>query len=114
MFARLSIPDYVYKSRPVNLAEGQVLEGIVLRLPGRGIHSGTRIFLRTDAGEEVCLPATGRAGWAVLERTLLAEKVAIGDRIAIRFRGWRETADGERRYRDCEVMVLDGSVERAA
>jgi len=111
---RLSIPSYVLNARLVNLAEGEVVEGLVVRLPGRGIHSGTRLFLQTEAGETICLPATARVGWAVLERALLRERVALGDRIAVRFREWRQTADGERRYRDVDLMVLDGSVERAA
>ena len=108
------LPAYVHRARLVELQEGQLVEGIVLRLPGRGIHSGTRLFLETDSGEAICVPATSRAGWAVLERGLLRERVAPGDRVAIRFREWRQTADGERRYRNVELMVLDGSVERAA
>jgi hypothetical protein len=100
-------PQWVHTARLLGLHEGQVVEGIVLRLPGRGIHSGTRLFLRLDRGEIVCLPATSRAGWAVLERGLLRERIVPGDRIAIRFREWRQTSDGERRYRNVDVMVLD-------
>jgi hypothetical protein len=112
---KIAIPDYVFNARLVNLAEGQVIEGVVIRLPGPGIHSGTRLFVRTDSGDVICLPATARAGWAVLERALIREGVAQGDRIAVRFRAWRETKDGERRYRDVDVMILDGTtVERAA
>jgi hypothetical protein len=115
MFHTVPVPDYVHKARVVELYAGQVVEGIVLRLPGRNIHAGTRLFLQTDTGEAICFPATARAGWAVLERALIRERVAPGDRVAIRFREWRQTADGERRYRDVDVMVLDGmTVERAA
>lgn len=109
----VSLPAYVGSARLVDLGESQVIEGIVLRLPGRGIHSGTRLFLDVD-GEPVCMPATARAGWSVLERALLTERVVPGDRVAIRFREWRLTKDGERRYRDIDLMVLTAAVERAA
>jgi hypothetical protein len=112
---KVSTPGYVHTARLVELHEGQVIEGVVLRLPGRAIHSGTRLFLQLDGGEIVCLPATSRAGWAVLERALSGERVVPGDRVAIRFREWRQTADGDRRYRNVELMVLEGgAVERAA
>src|ERR1700735_557967 len=98
-------PSYVHTARLVGLQEGQLVEGIVLRLPGRGIHSGNRLFLETDSGEKVCLPATARAGWAVLERTLARDGVAPGDRIAICFREWCQTSDGERHYRNVSVTI---------
>ena len=114
MSGNTATPPYVYTARVLALQEGGIAEGIVLRLPGRAIHSGSRLFLQTDSGEAICLPATARAGWIVLERALVREGIAPGDRITIRFREWRQTSEGGRRYRDVDVMVLDRQAESAA
>lgn len=101
-----NLPKFVLEARLVAPKEGQVIEGTVLRLPGRGIYSGNRLFLQTSDGEAICVLATGKTGWGAIERSLEAESVKVGDRVAVRFRGWRITKDGERRYRWCDVMIL--------
>jgi hypothetical protein len=110
----VATPQYVRAARWLDLAEGQNIEGVVVQLPAHGTPYGTRMFLRTDAGEVVSIAATAKRGWSVLERALRSEQVRVGDRVAVEFRGWRVTADQERRYRDVRVIVLNGPVERAA
>lgn len=107
-------PAFVYGARLVVLHEGDAAEGVVLRLPGKKIHSGNRIFLLADGSEVICLPATARAGWAVLESELTKKDIAVGDRIAVRFSEWRVTKDRERRYRDVELTIIGRAGERAA
>jgi hypothetical protein len=88
--------------RAHELAEGEWLEGVVVRKPTPGAFNGTRLFLDTDGGV-LAIPATASRGHTVLERELAAVKV--GDRIRITYRGYRVTRDGERTYRDYRVEV---------
>jgi hypothetical protein len=112
--SKLAIPPHVRNARWIDLNEGQTIEGMVLRMPARGAPSGTRLFLRLDDGQVVSIAAVARRGWSVLERALKREHVRLGDRILVDFRGWRQTLDQERRYRDVDAIVLDRPVERAA
>jgi hypothetical protein len=109
-----TLPVHVRDARWIDLGEGQALEGTVVRMPTRGAPAGTRLFIRPDGGDTVSIAATAKRGWSVLERALKSERVRVGDRILVEFRGWRQTLDQERRYRDVKVMVLDCPVERAA
>jgi hypothetical protein len=63
------------------------------------------LFLRRG-DEIVALSAVARRGMTLLERALADQRVRVGDRIAVEHRGWKETADGERRYRDVHLDVL--------
>jgi hypothetical protein len=92
-------------SRWIDLREGDRLEGCVVRLPKRAAPAGTRLFLRSG-NEVVAFSATANRGWTVLERALADQRVRVGDKIAVEFRGWKETTDGERRYRDVRLEVL--------
>jgi hypothetical protein len=105
---------HVHDARWIDLGEGQSIEGVVRRLPAPGIHSGTRLFLRTDDGEVLSIAVAAKRGWSVLEWALKRERVRVGDRITVEFLGWRQTADKERRYRDVDVTVLDRPLEQAA
>ena len=82
-------------------AEGERLTGRIVRLPHAGAHHGTRLLLRLNTGDVVGIPATAKRGWTVLERSLAG--VQVGDTVEISFLGWRETADGDRRYRNVRV-----------
>lgn len=84
------------------LVEGEVVSGRVVRLPAPGEHQGNRLFLRRADGVLLAIPATASKGHAVLNRAL--EGVSKGDEIQIRFLGWRDTLNGERRYRLHEVI----------
>lgn len=103
----MTAPSYIHAATLLALREGETCEGIVLRLPAAGVPHGRQLFLVGDDGAVYSLPAVARAGWAVLEKSLVRERVRPGDRIAVSFLGWRATADGERRYRDTSVVVLD-------
>jgi hypothetical protein len=83
------------------LAEGERLTGVVLRLPEAGAVDGNRLTLNTADGV-ASIPATGRRGWTVLEREL--SRVRVGDTITVHFVGWREKHDGVR-YRLVHVRV---------
>lgn len=87
------------------LAEGESVAGVVLRLPAPGAKWGTRVLLDVD-GRHVELYASVSRGHAVLARDLDRQHVAVGDTIRIRSYGWRETRDTERRYRLERVEVL--------
>lgn len=100
-------PEFVYCARLVVLHEGESAEGVVLRPPSPGQPHGNRVFLLTDSSDVISLPATAKAGWAVLESELTKKDVAAGDRIAVRFTEWRQTKHGERRYRNVQVTVVD-------
>jgi hypothetical protein len=98
-------PPALLHARWIDLAEGDRIEGRVVRLPERGVPAGTRLFVRR--GEEVvAFPAVARRGWTVLEKALADQRVRVGDEVGITFRGWRQTADGERRYRYATLEVL--------
>jgi hypothetical protein len=98
-------PPALAHARWIDLTEGDRVSGRVVRLPERAAPAGTRLFLKVG-DEIVAFPAVGRRGWTVLETALADKRVHVDDRIAVEFRGWRETADGERRYRDVRLEVL--------
>jgi hypothetical protein len=108
----LPIAAHVRDARWIDLAEGQCVEGVIVRLPAPGVPYGTRLFIRRDDGQVVSLAAAARRGWSVFENAL--KGVLVGDRIYVKFDGWRQTADGERRYRNIRVTVLERPVGRAA
>jgi hypothetical protein len=110
MSVNVSVPEHARDARWVDPAEGETIAGQVIALPARGVFAGTRLFLRTDAGETISIPAAARRGWSVVERTLTDQQVRVGDEVAITFVGWRQTADGERQYRNVRLKIL----ERAA
>ncbi len=86
---------------------GEVVEGVVLRLPQPGAPRGTRLLLALDDGHQRELYATASKGAAVLARLLQDHRIAVGDRIQIACLGWRCTRDGQRRYRAFQVRVLE-------
>ncbi len=88
--------------RAHELVEGESISGVVLRLPTPGAFNGRRVFIATPE-DVVGLHATAKTGHTVLEREL--EHVRPGDRVTITNHGWRDTADGERSYRDYMVEV---------
>jgi hypothetical protein len=88
------------------LIEGERLVGRVERLPEPGGFHGRSLFVQTDAGRVLSIPATAKAGHSVLARQL--EALSVGDRIAIEYRGKRATLDGGRVYRQYVVVSVDG------
>lgn len=89
---------------PITLDDGERISGTVLQLPAHGQPFGTSLFLRTSTGV-VSIPASPKKGSTVLSKQLDAQNITTGDRITIILHGWRQTVDGERRYRDYEVRV---------
>ncbi len=89
----------------IELAEGESVTGVVLRLPAPGAKRGTRLLLDAGGGH-VELFASASRGHAVLAGELERQRVAVGDTIRIRSYGWRETRDRECRYRLELVQVL--------
>jgi hypothetical protein len=79
-------------------AEGDSIEGLVLRLPQPGLHNGRRLILQSN-GEERLVDASARHGHAVLADKLERLGVRVGDHVRITYVGWRVTRDGARRYR---------------
>lgn len=102
-----TLSTHVPDARWIDLAQGQSVYGEVVRLPAHGVPSGTRLFIRTDSGEVVSIAAAAKRGWSVLERALKCQNVQVGDRINVTYFGWRQTADGDRRYRNVGVIVVD-------
>ena len=86
----------------------------MVTLPKPGVPNGRSLFLRLASGETVSIPASAKSGWTVLARSLRAERVQPGDRLALRFDGWRNSTGGEHRYRVARVIVLDRPIGRAA
>lgn len=101
-----TLPSAVRDAQWIDLAEGQSVTGTVVRLPARGIPSGTRLFIRTDS-DVVSIAAAAKRGWSVFERELKRQNVQAGDRIKVTFVGWRQTTNEERRYRNVDVTVLN-------
>lgn len=106
-------PAFLHQARLLDLRPGESLRGILLRLPQRGIPHGTRLFILTEGDGPVALLATKKAGWLCFERALVREDPQPGDLIEVRFRGWRSTLDGLRRYRDVDVTILERRGERS-
>jgi hypothetical protein len=67
-------------------------------------------------GNGLGMPASASRGHTILERELVRQRVALGDRIRITFCGRRQTRDGAREYRRYSVQVLAraASVRRVA
>ena len=84
--------------RHYEMVTGEVLAGVVLRLPSPGAQWGNRLFLETDDGV-VAISATAKKGHTVLERKLQQHSIGPGDEIEITYRGMCRTQDGEREYR---------------
>ena len=101
------VPQHVREARWIDLAEGETIAGRVVQLPAKGAHSGTRLFLRRDDGTIVCIAATARRGWSVLEKALVDDAVCEGDKVQVTFDGWRRTRDKERVYRSVHLMILE-------
>jgi hypothetical protein len=80
------------------LPEGELLEGEVVRLPRRGAHHGTRLFIRTEQGVRA-VAATSRRGHTILARELERQSIQEGDMVKVVWY-WGETAEGYpfRRY----------------
>jgi hypothetical protein len=87
------------------LIAGERVEGSVRRLPEPGAQLGNYLLLETADGV-LALGATARKGHTVLERLLVDEGIAVGDDVAITFRGKRRTVDGEHEYRHYELERL--------
>jgi hypothetical protein len=92
------------RAKRYGLIEGETLSGTVAKLPTPNSAYGTWLVLDCD-GRCLALAATAKRGWSVLERALIEQLVGVGDRIELRFCGWRESREG-RRYRLVRVAVL--------
>ena len=92
------------RAKRYTLAEGELLRGIVAKLPTPSEPFGCWLVLAVE-GRYLALPAVARRGWTLLERALVEQEVALGDSVEIVFAGWRESSAG-RRYRLVRVEVL--------
>ena len=79
--------------RPYELAEGETVAGVVLRLPVAGTFNGSRLFLRTDHGT-LAIRATAKSGHTALANLLERLHIRPGDEVAVAFTGWGTTAAG--------------------
>lgn len=87
-------------------AETWTVSGTVVRLPKPGTPCGNYLDLELDDGSVTySLPSTAKLGHTVLERELDRLCVQVGDHVSIAYLGWRETKDGERRYRAYRMEV---------
>jgi DNA/RNA endonuclease YhcR with UshA esterase domain len=87
--------------RPYELAEGETVAGVVLRLPAAGTFNGSRLFVRTEHGT-LAVRATAKSGHTALGNLLERPHVRPGDRVAVTFTGWGTTA-AVYSYRNYEV-----------
>ncbi len=87
------------------LAEGESIAGVVVKLPRRDEYQGNRLWI--DRGDEtISIAATSRRGHTVLERELIRQRVRVGHRIRVRYLGMVQTYNGGRSYRDYELGVI--------
>jgi len=83
----IRIPALTRRWRPED-GDAHIVEGIVVRMPEPGAPAGNYILLRQGSGCELSIAATARRGHTVLERELERQRVRVGDRLRVEFRGW--------------------------
>lgn len=87
------------------LAEGERLAGVIVRLPDPGAFHGSKLFVRREDGV-IAVYATAKRGRTILEFRL--RELQVGDRITLVYHGKRRTLDDQREYRAYSLSVDGG------